>query len=510
MAPQSIAILVTVLSALVIRTSSAYSRQFSGDETRRNTYKKKPFGHHWKSNFESLGNGGGAVDFSKWMLGISESVSTEHLRESIAHSLSGKYYALYTKVVEETKVCPKRINLHAIVSRGIIQIPLPGGLRDPLGLCGREGAVQAPYIAFNGKSHAPSPIVKVRQTAPIQTALVSKIPENLISCPGRKAHPFASITVTPLNRYLVPILIQNLKAVGISKETIRNIFDNQVSVEKYTSIWLDSTGAACRKKMRMALSHLRNDYVLSLNRKSSYIPERSPMSGTSRIRNNNLRFIADEDGPPSCVLLGGSSSKTETAENMEKFVSSMDIIFTKLPLPLPRLEKEIFFPTNANCKLYQNGPLESAIKILSKSSSKHRGPYGWSPVFAVNFSGIKCGTMQVHRFSEAFRALGATTDGLESRKLASRISNFLEEHAPVLSDIDTSHPTFTSYFPEFQTSLRKLRFKSTVFIARISFSQCAGAEQRLPIELVIVKKPVSFFYCNEFTENVAMVAKFAW
>ncbi len=192
----------------------------------------------------------------------------------------------------------------------------------------------------------------------------------------------------------------------------------------------------------------------------------------------------------------------KTKAHMQNLPREITPIIANIPQSPLKFSSATHFLTNARCKASANmRPIRSIRLNYTFPLKTSPGPYGKGALLPVSIDDNACASMHMYRFSEAESEMVASEAGRVSLALAKRVVDFLEKNAPPHKYETGAQNRFASLFPAFEGSLRNIRFKSRLFVARLNVSGCSGMTNKGRLDLVFVKKPVSFFYCNMFADK---------
>lgn len=398
--------------------------------------------------------------------------------ERIAFALSGVYYRR-----RFTRSCPTRLELQLAATNKTLGLNLPGAFVDKSKRC-YSTMNSSNYMSLINETSPDSLTFSIDAGSPSADSLHGNIPGNALQCPCGEGSPFVSTSITPLSRYMVPLLMQRLKAVGIDSEMLDYVFTPILEDEGQL---LNKTRAGrSRQTIQEALSHLSHEYVLSLNRK--------PFT-EAEARGTQLRPGCSTP-TEFCVLQGGARGIRNSRKSTKAFMDTLLKLHSQHYLPIPKLEGETFYLSNGMCLWNQwHGRVKAAakVKVLRLLKTSVSGYYGSTSWFKVEIDGTSCGLMEIYRYSELFwqkRRLLSTTS-----ILVRKIRSFLQRSQR--SSEDRRSANFFSFFPDFVDELQTMEQLANMFIGRINVNQCAGHMDTETVEFVLVKKPLSFFLCGK-------------
>lgn len=401
--------------------------------------------------------------------------------KKLSGAISGTYNLLKATGNAADRRCPKQIKLRARVVHNSLEVPLPSGLLDPSNSFHTTIDGKLPSLVLTEGSKVREGMalqVLEKPTVAIPRAMRGKLTAGALVCPLHPENPFVDVSLTPLNRYIVPILVQRARALGLSSGTINLVFASHDQ--------LSSTAAAdpalmeARTQIRAALAHLAGDFVLSLNRKEAV-------------------FADNEEKLSSCVLRGGALSAVETEANMNAFLDGIYAMVKDAFLPLPRVSGMRFWPTSSSCdfSVLDATHKTNEMRILGKSDGRADREYGVSPLYTTSFRGNECARLELYRYPETEKMLALTPHGRSVQALAKELMVFIAERLKAAARERRGAPTFSSYFPAFSSKLQNLALLSNMFVGRISFEGCQT--WRPAVDFLLVKRPVTFFFCNGFS-----------
>lgn len=406
--------------------------------------------------------------------------------ERIAFDLSGVYIRR-----QISRSCPASLSLELLATNTTLGLSLPEGLLSKSKQC-RSTMNNSSYTSLINETSPESVIFSLDAGAPSADSLHARIPRNALLCSCGQSKPFTSMSITPLSRYMVPLLMQRLKGVGLDTHVLEYIFAPMLdSVEGMNNTKRNGTTSTratrFQKGVQEALSHFNHEYVLSLNREAD-IPAEAAL----------VEQPGCKETPNFCVLQGGSLGARNTRLSTQNFVDSLMKSHNQNELPFPKLAGETFHLSNGGCRwkkgfLQKEGKAAESVQVVRVVGETFEGHYGAATFFATAIDGKECGRMELYRYSEILgrRTRLSTTTTAMARKIRSYVKRWQQSSA------DEDSANFLSFFPEFVDELRILGELASIFIGRISVSRCPNREHDAPIEFVLVKKSLSFFLCEE-------------
>lgn len=395
-----------------------------------------------------------------------------------ARGITGTYVPLSNTSVTASalagKACPPSVSMQVYAYHTGMRIA-PGEFFDPSGTCptanGTEPASITMETIYSNKTGGRS-----------YTAALS--PE-VLQCPSEIKTSFSSLRLTSVADLAIPIVKSTLQHIGVSLAFVDHMFGGTPSPALSRNLWYQKHGVQRQQNVSKILNKLSKAYEMVLNRSENLGAELASLNPAA----------------PSCSYVGGASSRGEVERNLSSLARSLRPLWTRLEQSPPEVESKPHFLTDSRCKATLAGYKMESIKVEYKRPGKLiRGVYGPALSAPVSVGDAKCATLQVHRFSAAEAELSKSLTGRLSAILAGRILPFLVESIPAHEYGSEDLNRFGKEFPAFERQLSLLRAKSALLVGRLDKSNCRDAGREEPIDILIVSKPTSLFYCSKFAE----------